>query len=244
MKTNVLAIALMVANLLLMACNNNPKTNSEPVESDNMKDVVTATPADTIADNDPASGIVAIRKAWTDTPIKVSANTSTPGIEQFALAFCKAYPQIETNKVLRDYLLSPTDYKNELYGVYSHPNDGFLRCLMLVETVHETMTCYWNRKNGHKLFAAFMEERNESGKGDCLAVFYDYNPATDIMTPEPAQTDMIEQRMKKYDNYSLILPQEGKDITVYGYIIDEEMDNADSKELTLKWNGLTFEWDE
>jgi hypothetical protein len=65
------------------------------------------------------------------------------------------------------------------------------------------------------------------------------------MSPEPALTDLIEKRMRDYDAYSVVLPKEGKDIMVMGFIFgdeEEEEDNSEYVELNLKWNGMTFNW--
>ena len=112
----------------------------------------------------------------------------------------------------------------------------------MTQTDRFTYACYWNRKNGHKLFAAFMEECWESVDWDqCLVVFYDYDPSTGNMKPEPALTKMIEERVKDYMCYYLRLPEEGKDIEVIGVESMEEEASADEM-FTLIWNGQTFDW--
>ena len=76
----------------------------------------------------------------------------------------------------------------------------------------------------------------------CLICFYDYDPATGVMTPEPALTEMIEKRMKQYELcYYIQLPEEGKDIEVTGVDSVEEDACADET-FTLKWDGMTFKW--
>ena len=113
----------------------------------------------------------------------------------------------------------------------------------MVQYTNLTDVCYWNRKDGHQLVAAYMEDSGEGGWFENLVVFYDYDYANDLMTPEPELTQMIEDRMKKFDAYSVQLPREGKDIEVAGYVIDEEQDNADGITLKLKWDGQTFNWE-
>ena len=242
MKKKLISMVLIAAGLMLTACDNKQKNDGKPVESDNTENVAAEDQTEEESAPDDIEGIRSIAKEWAGKPIKVDAGKSAAGIEQFAKAFVKTFPLCETNKAMMDYLNAPNDYKNELYGIDCNPSKGFIRSMMLVETTHETNICYWNRKNGHKLVAAYMEAGYENGETGNLPVFYDYDPATDIMTPEPALTDMIEQRMKSHDAYSLVLPQDGKDIVVYGFTTDEENDSADSEELLLKWNGMTFDW--
>lgn len=242
MKSIYLATMLLVAGLMMSACNNdnNQKNNTTPNENtEQKKEEVVNTKTE-----DP-SGIASIRKAWVNENIDVDPGDITPGIEQFALAFCKAYPQYEINKVLMDYIVSPKDYNKDEYEIVNDPRNGYIHCMWEVQTTPVTDVCFWNRKNDHKLVAAYMEDTHESRAwAERLVVFYDYDPLTVIMTPEPALTEMIEQRMKKYDDYSVVLPQKGKDIEVIGYVFDEENDSADRVEFKLKWGGMTFAWDE
>ena len=204
-------------------------------------------------------GIESIREVWAGKPIKVNRSNTVPDILQYAKAFCQTYPQCETNRALGKFLASPDADKKECqlelasqddgytntFHINSNPRNGYIRCMEGVQTDRFTYVCYWNRKDGHKLVAAFMEECWESPSWDqCLVVFYDYNPATDTMTPEPALTSMIERRMKRYDAYSVELPEEGKDIEVLGFTIDEEEDSGEYDALKLKWNGQTFDWND
>lgn len=243
MKKHLLAVMLLAASLMMTACgngNNNQKNNTTPNENNEQKkeEVINTNTEDSF-------GIASIRKAWTRENIDVDPGDITPGIEQFALAFCKTYPQYDLNKVLMDYIISPNDYNKDEYEIVNDPRNGYIHCMWEVQTTPVTDVCYWNRNNDHKLIAAYMEDTHESGEwAERLVVFYDYDPLTVIMTPEPALTEKIEQRMNKYDDYSVILPQNGKDIVVVGYVFDEENDSADRVEFKLKWDGMTFEWDE
>lgn len=242
------------AGLMISACGNSQKNNDKSVDSDSTKDTPTAAQAEEEEDyyDTPSRGIDAIRAAWKSKTIKVDAGTTAPDIKELAFAFCKTYPQCETNRALMGYLNSPessTKDEYELglddgfnYFINCIPKEGYIRCMGEIEVDRFTYGCYWNRENGHKLFAAFMEECWETADWDqCLVVFYDYDPATDVLTPEPALTDMIENRMKDYFIYIVRLPEEGKDIEVVGFESIEEDACADET-FTLKWNGNTFNW--
>ena len=251
----------VAAGLTMSACGSKDKGDvksaenetEESVEStDNVK---TANATTANAAGDP-TGIVAIRKVWKDKNIDVDAGDITPGIKEYALAFCKEYPKCETNKALMDYLLSPAADTKDVYDIpadpkngefnyhiESSPRKGHIRCIAEVQTAPLTDVCYWNRSNGHKLFAAYMECTHESDEYDeRQVVFYDIDPATGIMTPDIALAEMFEERVKEYDAFSVVLPRDGKDIDVTGYIVDKENDSADTKDLLMKWNGLSFDW--
>lgn len=264
MKRNVLAIALVAVGLMWSACDGKQKKDGEYAEGVNTESEAAASRSEVDAAEEeevdaPRRGIESIREVWAGKPIKVNRSNTVPDILQYAKAFCQTFPQCETNKALKEFLTSPDADKNECqldlasqdgehtisYRINSNPRNGYIRCMAEVQTDRFTYVCYWNRKDGHKLVAAFMDECWESPSWDqCLVVFYDYNPTTDTMTPEPALTSMIEKRMKKYDVYSVELPEEGKDIEVLGFTIDEEEDSGEYDELKLKWNGQTFDWND
>ena len=124
-------------------------------------------------------------------------------------------------------------------------SNGYLACLALLQYDTVTECCYWNRNNGHKLVAFWLSATFENSSLDRhLAAFYDYDPATGIMTPEPKLTQMIEQAASQYDAYSVRLPEEGKDIMIYDYTINEEEDSAEIKNYALRWNGYDFKLEE
>ena len=245
MKNTILAIMFLAAGLMMAACGNNQKDNAKPVDNIATESVAKDAPSEEVAPEpeeeiDELDAIAAIRNEWIDKRINVEGDKVAAGIEQFTLAFCKMYPDFVVNKMLRDYLIAPQDYKNELYGIDNQSDNGFVRCMMMVETTHETDACYWNRKNGHKLFAAYMQAGYENGDWEQQVVFYDYDPTTGVMTPEPELTDKLEKQGKDYDYYEVRLPQEGKDIILYVCTANKALDNYDCDEQQVKWDGMTF----
>lgn len=229
----------MAAGLMMAACNN--QTNNGKTVESNDTETVTMPANDSEEEIDELDAIRSIRKEWAEKTINVEAEKETVGIEQFAMAFCKTYPDFVVNKMMGDYLVAPEEYKNELYGINNQSDNDFIRCMMMVETTNQTDVCCWDRKDGHKLFAASMAAGHENGDGESLVVFYDYDPATGVMTPEPALTEMVEKQGEGYDAYEVRLPQEGKDIVVYVCKANDELDNYDCNEQKLTWNGTTFE---
>lgn len=217
MKRNILTIIFTAA---LLTASANPSSN----------------PFDT-------NSIPSIREAWTGKSIKVSRGENAPGIKEFTRAFCITYPQFDPNTAVKNYLDNPKGSTHpDVVNLELDTKNGYINYMACpTECCNYLSTCYWKRSNDHRLFAAFMQAEFENRQPHVLVVFYDYDPATDTMTPEPSITNMIEQRMAKYGSYAVQLPQEGKDITLIGYIIDEENDSATSEEQQLKWNGMNFE---
>ncbi|MBR1667247.1 MAG: hypothetical protein IJ693_03090 [Bacteroidaceae bacterium] len=266
MNSKILSIALLAAGMMMSACGGSQKNDDTVAGNDSTTNFATDTQAEAdVADEEEYEiarrGIDTIREVWKSKPIKVNLSNTIPDVLQYAKAFCKTYPQCETNRALKEFLASPENAQKEEgrielpsndgeytlnYHIDNKPRNGYISCEMAVETFRQTDVCYWNRKDGHKLIAVFIDECWESASWDqCLAVFYDYDPATDTMTPEPALTDMIEQRMKSYKCYDVKLPKEGKDIEVKGFnggVNDEDEEPLIIDELKLKWNGQTFDW--
>lgn len=261
---------MLMAAGMMSACNNSQKNDGRSVANDSTENVTTAALPDDETDADeeddfvaPERGIASIKKEWAAKTLQVDGDKAKAGIKQFALAFCKAYPQCETNEAMRQYLSDPVASKKDEYSLdikkpeydypftfdmYCNPRSGFIRSMAEVETDRFTYACYWNRKDGHKLISVYMEECWESASWDqCLVVFYDYDPATGVMTPEPSLTDMIEKRMKEYNCYYLRLPEEGKDIEVIGIKFNEPEEDGPEEDwedfnMKLKWNGSSFDW--
>ena len=86
-----------------------------------------------------------------------------------------------------------------------------------------------------------MVNGSENEKSENVFMFYDYDPKTNIMTPDLNVYKVVEKVAldKAFDEYLLDLPQKGKDIVVYLYT-DNGEDDSDVTEKTLKWTGDTF----
>lgn len=248
-------LVLAAAAFLMAGCGNKQKENGQAAEKAANEGAATEQVAegdccDDDAEESGPTGIPFIRSNWADGfeygggRLRVELTDIKDNVNRFAAAFCRAYPYTQTNKQLRNYFLEPDEFDKELFRVESKPRDGYVRCLMATETESQTQVCYWNRKNGHKLIAVYMEDNHENdAESDRLVVFYDYDPDTDLLTPVPSLNSMIEERVKGYDKYSVWLPQTGKNIEVLGYAIDRENDFADVETLTLIWDGMTFNWE-
>ena len=241
MKIRTLVMALAAFSFMLTACGN--KQAKQPNNADNNKQEVVD--ERTQEEDSPAStpgDIGVIRSVWSRNPISGAAAVDGKDIERFAYVFCKKYSRYEPNQVLLSYLKNPKGFNNEDYEVDNHTNNGYIKCMGRFQVSYDVTGCYWNRNNGHKLVAFWMEEGHESDPSlaDNLLVFYDYDSATDMMTPEPALSEAIDNAMDQYDEYSIVLPDKGKDIEIVGYMIDYENDSAESTYYIYRWNGNDF----
>lgn len=249
MKKCMFWMVLATTALMLAACGGKTaKTESEDEKSETaaVQEETTGMDED---DSDVLDGykqIDKIRQVWASQTIATEGKDVNIGM--LAKAFCKQYADYQPNKVLLRYLNGDKNYNEGMpfsYDVRDMASNGYLRCLALLQYDMLTDCCYWNRNNGHKLVAFWLSSTYESSTMDRhLAAFYDYDPSTGIMTPEPKLTQMIEKTASQYDAYSVQLPEEGKDIMIYDFTINEEEDSADSKNYALRWNGYDFKLEE
>ncbi len=188
-------------------------------------------------------GLYDVTSNWKQTTINVSPKGAKANIQDFAQAFCSQYDRIEPNEKILKYISAPKSYDEgeEIYRVESDITNGYIRSMLLTEVARETQMCYWNRKNGHSLVGVFMVNGSENEKSENVFMFYDYDPKTNIMTPDMDVYKVVEKVAidKAFDDYGLVLPQKGKDIVVNLYT-DNGEDGCDVTEKTLKWTGDTF----
>ena len=240
----------IVCVALLTGCGKSAKDgeSSSGESKDNGKAVVKESAevqSDTVSadvENMP-EGIYSMTSGLAETPITVNPKGAKANIQDFAQAFCSQYDRFEPNEKILKYFAAPKTYDEvaEMYRVKSDITNGYIETLLLTEVVRTTIMCYWNRKNGHSLVGVFMVNGSESGKSENVFMFYDYDPKTNIMTPDLNVFKVVEKAAldKAFDDYDLELPQKGKDIVVYLYT-DNGEDDSDVTEKTLKWTGDTF----
>ena len=197
------------------------------------------------ADEDAAAqeGLAVMANNWKKTPITVSPKGAKANIQDFAQAFCSQYSSYEPNKKMLKYLANPKAYnvENEVYSVLSDIPNGYISSSLFTEIDRFTKMCYWNRKNGHSLVGVFMINGSENENSESAFMFYDYDPKTNVMTPDTDVCQVVEKVAlnKDFEDYALELPQKGKDIVVKLYS-DNGEEGYDITEMTLKWTGDTF----
>ena len=250
MKTKSFIMAMAAFLFLLTACGEKKAEQTQNEENQTNAEVEGKVVADADAEEDEDEGfslsignIEAISKVWESKSIKGVAADGKVDIGRIALAFCKEYPKYEPNKAVVNYFENQKK-DDEHFQIECDTKNGYIKSMGMFQVTWDMTGCFWKRKNGHSLVAFWMEHGHENNPdlGEDLLVFYDYDPSTDTMTPEPALSKKVEKKMAKFNEYSVALPSEGKDITLFGYTVNYEEDCAESTEFTLRWNGTDFDF--
>ena len=194
-------------------------------------------------DDTTEESIYTMTSDWKKTPITVSPKGDKANIQDFAQAFCSQYNSYEPNQKMLKYLSAPKAFNEEaeVFSVISDISNGYISSSLKTEIDRFTKMCYWNRKNGHSLVGVFMINGSENAKAEPIFMFYDYDPKTNVMTPDTDVCQAVEKVAfnKDFEDYALELPQKGKDIVVKLYSNNGE-DGYNITEKTLKWTGDTF----
>ena len=230
MRKKFFTAVIMALALTMLACGKKEKTSQE----DN------ASPSEEMADSE--SVISSIREVWKTKTIDVGNNEGKPEIGQFAFAFCEEYPDYEPNAALQEYLSNPKDYNedNTDFQINDDTNNGYLSSNFLGQFDFRTDCCYWKRKNGHYLVAFWLCEQFEDMEvPENLVLFYDYDPETFKLTPEPQWTELVEKNTASFTTYEVRLPDEGKDIEVMTYS-EAEDDSYEATSFQMIWDGQNF----
>ena len=204
-----------------------------------------------------------IKKEWRSKVINVFTDEKSPEIHQYVRSFIAPYPYTPNdllNNYIIDYmnnnLLTPESFLKKgssegeyqtthptqaySYTIIDHPKSGYMSISADVQYDHHFDYCYWKRNNGHRLFAVYLNGEYENpSMNEQLLAFYDYDPSTKKMTPEPELTDMVEAKVKGFASWFVRLPDKGKDITVFVYQENDD-DSLHELEFDMEWNGYSF----
>lgn len=186
-----------------------------------------------------------ISNVWADNPIQVVDTFPNAKVRNFAKAFCAMYPKYRPNMAMSDYLKKPGFYTWEEKGYMTDddPRNGYIACDMGGQFSYKTVVCYWRRPQGHLLVGVHMMIGHEGEKCDAVLLFYDYDPESNLMTPDTAVYQTVKDIMGKHEGSMYIkLPQEGKNIRVSA-VRWTETDDFVFDEFELRWNGNSFSID-
>jgi len=193
-------------------------------------------------DANPEQCIFAIRDVWADRPIRVENIDPNARIWSFAKAFCSMYQEYRPNEAMTDYLKKPGNYsfEDKHYLTEDDPRHGYIKCDMAWQFDYMTEMCYWRRPNRHQLVGILMQVGHEGEKCDAVLLFYDFDPKTQLMSPDLAIYESVMAIVGKHTgDVFFSLPKEGKDIdvmTVYWSEIDDFVYDG----FLLKWTGNSF----
>lgn len=193
-------------------------------------------------DANPEQCIFAIHDVWANRPIRVENIDPKARIWSFAKAFCSMYQEYRPNEAMTDYLKKPGEYSYEekKYITEDDSRHGYIKCDMAWQFDYMTEMCYWRRPNGHQLVGILMQVGHEGEKCDAVLLFYDFDPKTQLMSPDLAIYESVMAIVGKHTgDVFFSLPKEGKDIdvmTVYWSEIDDFVYDG----FLLKWTGNSF----
>ena len=154
-----------------------------------------------------------------------------PTIADFARAFLKQYPDpLNTDMLAKLDGKASQQKKCTLKYTLDVPN-GYIEYNPRNSDCYETYfytveMCYWRTDAGHCLVAV----NSNNYKGNINLIFYDYDPATGLMTPRTALP--FKDFYDDVREFIVRLPRKGKDIHMEGW-----PDEGGPAPLTLRWNG-------
>ena len=152
-----------------------------------------------------------------------------------------AYPQAKVHNLKNIAAYNP--YKDE-YSINDAPRNGFINSDMGYQVDVCLEVCYWKRNNGHSLVGVLIRVGHELEDVPtyCLPMFYDYDPAKGMMTPDEDVANTVKQLVGKLKSNPIVyLPKEGKNIEVITSTYDgPEVDGYKWKLRLLKWTGNSF----
>lgn len=229
---NFIFLSLLV--LTFAACGNKNGENASDAEQSDTES--------SAEDSDEGIYISDIKEAWKTKPIKMENNEGDPDVYKFALAFCDEYSAYDPNAAMMDYIGNPKEYNEEEAGFHieDDKSNGYISSSLMTEFDYKTDCCFWKRNDGHRLVAFWLCEQLEGMENpESLALFYDFDPKTNVMTPEPKLTELIEKNTASFPAYEVRLPDKDKDIEVVTFT-DSGEDSYDTSSFQMIWDGQNF----
>lgn len=170
-----------------------------------------------------------ILERWPDVVIPNAGDGSLPAMLR---AFDKTWPTKLTSdarSVIDKGLSEKVLDKETGYTVCYDAKNGYAEVYDDGADNGYMQTCYWRRSNGHRLFAITLGYPVDSEQE--LMCFYDYDPQTRTMTPEPDILSGLPRKTADIKrHYSL--PQQGKDMYV------NDFKGLDARCLHFTWDGM------
>jgi hypothetical protein len=158
-------------------------------------------------------GMIKIGLGWAKKTIKVPNGGQAPDIVTLTKAFNSVWPTYVVSGILKK-AKNPkfTEVKdNECGGgTVVDRRNGYL-CADAGACDGDNMNaCVWKRDNGHRLFAIHVS--SSCDPDFAVICFYDYDPATQTLTPESSPVDTYQP--KEGRDYWFSLPRHGKDFII------------------------------
>ena len=175
--------------------------------------------------------MVKVGRGWASRPIKVPNGGKAPNIVTLMKAFNNVWHVYVVEGVLNcakdPNFTKAVDEEYNSTTIVDRKN-GYM-CEDSGGTDSDYMeACVWRRNNGHRLLAVVLG-------GTCdpdiqVVCFYDYDPATQTLTPEESPVDTFKGTGSEYVSYTL--PHKGKDFIITEYLVGEG-----SMKYVYTWDG-------
>ena len=170
-----------------------------------------------------------VDKQWQTQNIKVGTRGKA-SVLQLTEAFQKTWPTYSGKGVLDFAKTNRTE--DDYGGIVIDKKNGFVQYAEDwpdAENDEHFMACYWNRANGHGLYAVSLH-RFMLKEFDVLC-FYDYDPNTGVLKPERSMANFFKPSFPGY-RYRVFLPRNGKNLEVqefFGWLTIKH---------TYQWDGM------
>lgn len=173
-----------------------------------------------------------VNAKWRTTKIPVKGGGTAPDVMTLLKAFHLVLPTWVAETVIKhgENLKDGEQYEsNDDWRVLVDRKNGFAD-LASETDIDQVQTCVWKCDNGHRLFAVSLYEQHDPVQH--LLCWYDYDPATETLTPEKSPVDRFKSKYH-LDQMSWSLPMKGTDFEIYEY-------DAHLPTIThvYQWNGL------
>ena len=169
-----------------------------------------------------------IRDHWQSKSIVVE-DAAPANILELVSAFQQVWPTYSGSELIK-FAVSDIEYFNtdrvvdlkNGYVTYSEDDPE-------AESDEGLEACVWNRKNGHKLMAITFYRMTPSEL--VVLCFYDYDPQTNILTPEKSLANLFEPSFPGY-RYRVFLPRNDKVLIINEYF------GSITIQHTYGWDGM------
>ena len=169
-----------------------------------------------------------IRDNWQSKSIVVE-DAAPANILELVSAFQQVWPTYSGSELIK-FAVSDEEYINSDkvvdiengYVIYSEDDPD-------AESDEGLEACVWNRKNGHRLMAITFYRMTPSEL--VVLCFYDYDPQTNILTPEKSLANLFEPSFPGY-RHRVFPPRNGKNL-----VINEYFGSITIKH-TYGWDGM------
>ena len=165
-----------------------------------------------------------INSQWREKAITVKNGGQSPDVVTLLKAFQQALPSWVVGEVLGQAdLPAPSTRQSGTASIFDAEDDyrilidrrnGYVD-LESETDISQMAACVWRKDNGHRIFAVTLYEQHDPVQN--LLCWYDYDPATETMTPTKSPLDDFKPSCDRYEALSWTLPMKGTDFQIHEY---------------------------